>query len=190
MANLPVSGLSIVQEDTATGEVAEIYDDIKRVMEIPFVPNIDKVAANSARVLAGTWDVFRNVFLQTSLPLPLAAMILYSIAAARKCQYCSAVHQVTCKTLGIEEETMAALQTDLEALAPERVQAIVRFAQKCSMDPQSLEASDYDGVRAQGVSEEELAEIIGLAALGSYLDTLADGMKVDVDSVFKEALQG
>ncbi len=117
-------------------------------------------------------------------------MILFSISAAKKCQYCSAVHQVTCKTLGVEEDTLAALDSNLEALAPQRVQAIVRFAQKCALDPQSLEAADYEAVRAQGIGDQELMEIIALAALGNLLDTLADGMKVEVDSVFTEALGG
>jgi alkylhydroperoxidase/carboxymuconolactone decarboxylase family protein YurZ len=40
-------------------------------------------------------------------------------------------------------------------------------------------------VRAEGVSDEEIVEIIALAALGNYLDTLADALRVDVDDVFK-----
>ena len=190
MEQLPISQLPITEEQDATGAIARVYDDIKRVMEIPFVPNIDKVAAGAPNVLTGTWEVLRNVFLQTSLPMPLATMILFSIAAARKCQYCSAVHQVTCKMLGVDEETLAALDSDLATLAPQRVQEIVKFALKCALAPQSLEQADYDRVRDQGVSDQELLEIIGLAALGGYLDTLADAMKVEVDSVFKEALQG
>jgi uncharacterized peroxidase-related enzyme len=190
MAQLPTSGLPNTPEDAATGEVAQTFDDIKRVMEIPFIPNIYKAMATSPRALTGTWDVFRNVFLQTSLPMSLASMILFSIADAKKCQYCSAVHQVTCKTLGVDEETLAAIHNDLEALAPRRVQAIVKFAQKCALDPQSLSAADYDSVREQGISEEELVEIISLAALGNYLDTMSDGMRVEVDSVFQEALGG
>ena len=190
MTRLAVSGLSLVDEQTADSEVGATFDEIRRVMEIPFVPNIDKAAAGSPAVLAGTWEVLRNVFLKTSLPMSLAAMIMYSIAAARKCQYCSSVHQLTCKTLGIDEDTLSALGSDLAGLTPQRVQEIVQFALKCALDPQSLSEADYDAVRAQGISEQELIEIIGLAALGNYLDTLADCMKVEVDAVIKDALQG
>ena len=115
---------------------------------------------------------------------------MFSISAAKKCQYCSAIHQVTCKTLGVEEDTLAALQNDLSSVAPERVQAIVLFAQKCALNPQGLMAKDYDAVRQQGVSDEEIIEVISLAALGNYLDTLADALKVPVDSVFRDALAG
>lgn len=190
MAELPVSQLPTTEEETASGEVAQTFDDIKRVMEIPFVPNIYKAVATAPNALAGTWSLHQAVGLQTSLPMSLAAMIEYSIANARNCQYCSSVHQVTCKTLGVDEETLAALSGNLEALAPRRVQEIIKFAQKCALAPQSLTAADYDAVRDQGVSDDELTEIIALAAMANYFDTLADCMKIEVDSVIREALRG
>ena len=190
MTSSPISQLPLVQENEADGQAAELFDSIKQVMEIPFVPNIHKSVAAAPNALAGTWDVLRNVFLGTSLPMSLASMIMFSIASAKNCQYCSAVHHVTCKTLGVEEDTLAALQDDLSAVAPERVQAIVTFAQKCALDPQGLTEGDYDAIRAHGVSDEEIIEVISLAALGNYLDTLADALKVPVDSVFRDALGG
>lgn len=36
-----------VQESEASAEVSEMYEDIKREMGIPFVPNIDKALAQS-----------------------------------------------------------------------------------------------------------------------------------------------
>lgn len=188
MAELPISNLPLVEEPRAGGEVEEIYADIRRTMEIPFVPNIHKAMAASPSALAGTWNVLRNVFLRTPLPSSVASMILFSIAAEKQCRYCSAVHQVTCKSLGVDEDTFAALNADLEALAPRRIQEIVKFAKKCAMTPQQLSEADYDAVRAQGVTDEELIGIIALAALGNYLDTLADATKIEVDSVFAEAL--
>ena len=104
--------------------------------------------------------------------------------------YCSSVHQLTCKTLGIEEETLEALSRDYELLTPKRIQEIVKFAVKCAQDPTNLAGADYDRVREQGISDEELMEIIALSALGVYLDILADAMKIEVDSVIKQALEG
>ncbi len=190
MTSTQISPLPLVEEADATPGNADTFDDIKRVLEIPFVPNIHKTLANSPTVLTGTWEALRNIFLQSSLPTSLASMILFSISAAKQCQYCGAIHEVTCKTLGVEEDTLSALGGNLEVLAPHRVQAIVKFAQKCALNPQGLAAADYESVREQGVSDQELTEIIALAALGNFLDTLADGMKVELDSVFKEALGG
>lgn len=180
-----MSHLPIMDESAADPEVAEVFDEIKRVMEIPFVPNIMKSQGRSASALKGAWGALSNVFLGTNLPMSLASMILYSIAAARNCEYCSAVHKMTCKTVGIDEDTLRALEKDLEALTPRRVQQIVKFAQKCASAPMTVTEEDYENVRAEGVSDEEIVEIIALAALGNYLDTLADAIRVDVDDVFK-----
>ncbi len=185
-----MSQLPSIQETEASGEVANLYEEIQREMGIPFVPNIDKMLAISPSALAGKWQVLRNVFLQTSLPTSLAAMILYTVAAANKCNYCGSIHKVTCRTVGIDEETLAALDSDLAGLSPRRVQAIVAFAKKCATDRQSLVDADYDSIREQGVSDEEIVEIISLAALGNYLDTLADSLKVEVDEAIAQALQG
>jgi alkylhydroperoxidase family enzyme len=57
------------------------------------------------------------------------------------------------------------------------------------MEPQNLVGDDYENVREQGVSEEEIVEIISLAALGNFLDTIADSLKLDVDEAISAALQ-
>jgi uncharacterized peroxidase-related enzyme len=190
MNNLPISDLPIISEEDAVDEVGELYDEIKRMLESPFVPNICKVSAGSPTVLAGTWAVFRHVHLESSLPLSLKAMVLYSIASANRCTYCSAVHQVTCRTLGVDEDTLVALNRNLSALSPQRVQTIIKFAVKCATDGQQLTKADYDQVREEGINDEELMEIIALAALGNYLDTLTDAMKLEIDSVYAQALGG
>ena len=42
-----------IEEDAATGEIAEIYDSVKKAMQVPTVPNIDKILANSPPALKG-----------------------------------------------------------------------------------------------------------------------------------------
>jgi len=185
-----VSTLPIIDEDKASGEVAEIYEEIQREMGIPFVPNIDKALAISPNALAGKWQALRNVFLQTSLPTSLAAMILYTVASANRCNYCGSIHKVTCRTVGIDEDTLAALDGDLAALSPQRVQAIVSFAKKCATDRHNLDEADFASVREEGVSDEEIVEIVSLAALGNYLDTIADSLKLEVDEPIAQALRG
>jgi alkylhydroperoxidase family enzyme len=69
-----------------------------------------------------------------------------------------------------------------------RIQVIVRFAEKCAFEHGNMSDEDYEQVRAQGVSEEEIIEIVALAALGTYLDVMADSLKLNVDDVIAQAL--
>ncbi len=190
MDRIPISNIPLIDEQEATGEVAQIFEDFKRELEIPFVTNIVRAPATSPRVLSGFWEAFRKIAIQTTLPASLASMINYSVSSANKCNYCNSIHTVVCKTIGIDDNTLQALSSDLEALAPQRVQEIIRFAVKVGTDPQSLVQSDYDRVRDQGVSDEELIEIIFLAAWATFADRIADSMKVRLDQTFVEALEG
>lgn len=185
-----MSEIQGIRENEATGEVTGLYDEIRREMGIPYVPNILKALAHSPRALEGTWRAVHDVFLQTSIPHSLAAMIMYSVASANKCNYCGSIHKVTCRTAGIDENTLATLDGDLAALSPVRVQKIVEFARKCAMDRHSLTSADYESLRELGVSDEELVEIVALAALANYLDTISDSLKLEVDDAIAQALKG
>jgi len=188
MNYLPINQLPMTGRKDATGEVSEIFNDIRHTMDIPFIPNIFKTVAGSPQALIGSWGLMQNVYLQGTLPMTLKAMILYSISTAHQCKYCSAVHEVTCQNLDVSEEILEALAQDHDRLTPIRVREIVKFAVRCADDPVNLTEADYEHIREQGISNEELIEIIALAALGNYFDTLADAMKIDIDSVYAEAL--
>ena len=188
MGEITANGLQLVEEDEATGEVAALYEEIKREMMVPEVPNFFKALAVSPAALAIEWAAFKAMIEHRTLPQSLAAMISYAIAEQNECQYCSASHELSCRTLGIDEETLHKLVNDLPNLTPERIRATIQFALKVARSPKSLVREDYDDLRAQGVSDEELVEIIQLAAMGSSGDVLADALKVDVDRAVTEAL--
>ena len=188
MRSSTASGLPLVEEEEATGDVARIYAEIKRDLQVPVVPNYAKAIAVSPAALAIGWDFQRSFYQHTTLPQSLTAMILFTIAERNNCQYCSAGNEFTCRTLGVDEETLRALAEDLGKVSPQRLQAIVEFALKVSQNPQSLVAEDYERVREQGVTDDELVEIILIAAIGKYNDTLADALKVEVDPMVAEAL--
>ena len=188
MQHLTMSGLPMIEEEEATGEIARIYSDIKRELQIPFVPNGAKALAVSPAGLTIYWDFMRSFFKHTTLPQSLTAMTLFTIAKINHCQYCSANNELTCRQLGVDEETLNALVEDLTQVYPQRVRAIIEFAVKASRNPQGLVSEDYERVRAQGVTDEELVEIILVAAIGKYLDTLADALKIEVDPAVAQAL--
>jgi uncharacterized peroxidase-related enzyme len=188
MYSLTVSELPVIEEEEATGEVARIYADVKRDLQLPMVPRHLKVLATSPATLAIYWDFIRSFYQNTTLPASLTSMILFAIAERANCQYCSASHELTCRTLGVDEETLRLLADDLGHVSPQRVQAVIEFAIKVAEDPQSVAAEDYERVREQGVTDEELMEIMLVAALGKFNDTLADAAKIDVDDMVAESL--
>ena len=188
MHYLQVSNLPMIEEDEVTGEVAELYAETKRVLEMPFVPNVAKAVAIAPNVLAMCVDVYRSFYQNISLPQSLIAMISYCIPTAKNCKYCAANGELHCRTLGIDEATLEKLARDLGNVNPARVRAIIQFSLKCALDPQSLVAEDYDLVRDQGVNDDEIVELIFIAGMANFSDTMADALKVEVDEMVVQAL--
>ncbi len=183
-----VSNLPMIEEQDAASQVAPIYADIKREMQLPFVPNMMKALAVSPAALAIHWNMIRGFYQHSTLPQSLVSMIFYTIAEAGHCEYCSATHELNCRTLGIDEATLSALAQDLSNVSPQRIRAIIEFAERAAHAPKSLKAEDFEQVRAEGVTDEELVEIIQIAALGVYSDILADSLKIEVDTMVAQAL--
>jgi uncharacterized peroxidase-related enzyme len=178
MSYVPIIKLTPMEEQEASGEIADLFDEIRLEMGAPYVGLAYRAMALSPATLASGWIMYRDFFRRATLPPALLFMIHYTISSARKCQYCSTGFKYACRSVGVDEAMLEALVHDLDAVAPIRTQEIIKFAVKCALDPQGLTEVDYDRVREQGLSDEELVEIIGWAAIAMYNDTISDSMKL------------
>lgn len=183
-----ITGLPVIEEEDASPEVAQIYQEIKRDMHLPFVPNIYKTVAVSPGTLKVQWAVTRAMFQYLTLPEALVSIIFYAVARANNCQYCSAGHEASCRMLGIDEEILQQVAHDLGRVSPERVRAILEFALLVSHEPQAVSRTDYDRLREYGIPDNEIIEIVFLAGMGHMGDTIADSLKVEVDTPAGEML--
>jgi len=188
MAYLPTNGLPFIEEEEATGDIVEIYTDMKRDLQLPFVPNLVKAMAASPETLAFFVNLWVSSEEYRTLPASLVSMINYTIATKSNCTYCSASNELNCRTLGVDQDTLDKLIKDLGNLRPERIQAIIDFSLKIAKHPQDLTRQDFDKVRKQGVTDGEIVEIIITAALSVFSDIVADALQVDVDNMIATAL--
>jgi uncharacterized peroxidase-related enzyme len=179
VSHIPISKLPLVDEAEATGEIAELFDDIRRTLGVPSPGIAYNIMGLSPAVLASGWEMYHDFLQRATLPMPLLFMIHYSISSARNCKYCSANFKVACRSVGVDEVMLDAMVNDLNSLTPRRIQEIIKFAVKCALNPQSLKEPDYDRIREQGLSDEEIVEIIGWAAVAMYNDTISDSMKLE-----------
>jgi alkylhydroperoxidase family enzyme len=189
MQHLPISGFPIIEPEDADQETVQRYAEVQRETDLPFIPIWAKIAANSPPALDIYMDMWRSFNSNITLPQSIVPMILYCIATARNCIYCSVTNGLYCRTLGVDEETLVMLANDLENVSPKRLRAIIQFALKCAFESQQLVEEDYEKVRQEGISDDELAQIIFLAALANFNDTLADSFKIEVEPDTYEALK-
>ncbi len=178
----------IYSEEEATGEVAKIYEEIKQNSPYPVVPNYFTALSSSPSGLAMLWEMSIAYQKNLTIPQALVAMISYTIAAKSECEYCSSAHELTCRTMGVNEETLEMLIKDLENLNPRRVRVIIDFAYKAAKHPQELNLEDYERVREEGVTDAEIVEIVMIAATAVLSDIVADALKIEVDEMVLQGL--
>ena len=90
-------------------------------------------------------------------------MIFVAISIDRKCKYCEAAHLACCRMLGVNAEAMEALVKDVLTIQDAKLREMILFALKCSRDPQSLQAQDYSRLRAHGLGQSEIVELIAMS---------------------------
>lgn len=190
MGTSQATGLPFIEEEEADEHTAALFATVKREMQTPFVPNWIKSIAASPAALEGYWGMFSNFVSRTTLPASLQAMICYAVASSNNCRYCASGNELACRIYGIDDETLNGLVKDLDNVSPQRLQAIIKFALRVAHDPQSITRQDYDDLRAHGLADEEIIEIVVLAGIAQLNDIMADSLKIEVESAVAEALAG
>lgn len=188
MSDMKINGLEMIEEHEASGEVIELYETVKRDFQYPEVPNMIKALAMSPQGLRMYVDMIAAFYAHLTLPQSLISMICYTVAEKSNCTYCTAAHELTCRTLGVDEATLAQIADDLGSVNPERIRIIIDFALKAAKKPQTLTPEDYDAIRAQGISNDEITQIILVSGIAVFLDIVADSLKIDIDDGMKQAL--
>ena len=80
--------IEMISEENATGRVKEIYEEIKDVHGIDFVPNMYKVMASKPNFLEAKWDQIKAVMSETSTLNRLTKEIIaVSVSAVSGCKY-------------------------------------------------------------------------------------------------------
>ena len=180
MAHIPV-----LKSGEAPPAVEAVYDDFKRRMSFPGPPNFITTQGHSLAVVLGTWELIRNLLLGGEIPRGIKEMIFVAISRDRQCRYCTAAHLTCCRVLGVSPEALETLVRDLDNLPDPKIRQMIRFAIKCSHNPQSLMDKDYALLSEHGLSRSEVVELIAMSGLAVYANIIADSTAMDVDSMFE-----
>jgi uncharacterized peroxidase-related enzyme len=181
-----VPNVPLLEPAAASQQVAEVYEDFQRRMGFPAPPNFIKTQGHSLAAARGTWGLVQNVLVGGILPRTLKEMMFSAISRDRECRYCEAAHLACCRMLGVDEATLKQLVEDAGGLTPTKVRDIIAFGRKCARDPQSLGEADFQSLRQHGLSQSEIVEVIAMAGLAVYANTIADATALSADKMFSD----
>ncbi len=99
-----------VEESEATGKVKEIYEDIKKVLGISFIPNMYKTMANNPDYLETTWNKIQAIMTkQGKLDSKTKDIVALTVSIMSGCDYCIGVYNKTVRKAGLDDEALTEL---------------------------------------------------------------------------------
>ena len=176
--------IDIPEETTAADDVAEWY---RRQRESwGYLPNYAPAFALRPDV-AEAWNGLNGSIRHH---MDRRRYELATIAAAREYRstYCTAAHSKFLRDDCGDEATMRAIAadpsgTDLDATD----RAIVDFASKVARDASSIHQDDVDKLRAQGLTDADIVDVVMAASARAFFTKVLDALGVQADHQLGEA---
>lgn len=179
-------------EEDASDEVKDLYKGIKEALHQPFVPNFVRVFGGSPASIRAFTGMMASLLNGGVIPPPQKLLLFLAIASARNCEYCTSSQLVACRMAGVDQETIEKVAEEAERadVKPQRLQEMVRFAVKASLDPNGITPDDYETLFAVGLSKDECCELVCTAAMFTYAIIVCDSLGIPVDDEYLAILSG
>lgn len=171
-----MSRVPLVDPTTATADRAALLGQIHGAFGA--TPAMFRAVANSPAALASMWGSFGALGGGTLSAL-LGEQIAVAVADRNRCEYCLAAHTALGRKAGASAQTMADAQAGRSG--DPRTAAILAFALLVVEDRGAVEEEDVDALRRQGVTDEEIVEIIAHVALNLFTNYVNVALAVPVD---------
>ena len=158
-----MSRLQPITAATASAEQQQLLTHVKHALGV--VPNLVATLAQSPAA-ASAYLAFSGALAKGSLNAKLREQIALVVGEANSCDYCLAAHSLFAGKAGLSQEQIIAARA-AESTDPKTAAALA-FAQKIVTERGRVSDADVAGLRAQGFTEGDIAEIVANTALNIF----------------------
>lgn len=128
------------------------------------------------------WSIIRTTLVEGTLPATLKQMIALAVSSLNHCRYCTVAHTSALQELGLDQNVINACLagSELEGVPPGQ-RPILEFSRKCAQTPAGLTDEDFELLYDNGLSEEEVMEVIMISLTTNFVNGWADAAQIAVD---------
>ena len=176
-----MSILQTVKPEDATGEVAEIYAQIKNAWGN--VPTAIQAYSANPFLLKHQWEYYGSIMQHPTLSMPLTTCIRMLVSQAGQCGYCIDMNAgMLINLAGWTPEQVAGTRTDLNSspLSPKE-KTLLGLVLKMTRDSNSVSPADLQAVRDAGWSDGDILDAVNHGARMVAGDIIINGFKVERD---------
>jgi uncharacterized peroxidase-related enzyme len=190
-ANKGSTTIPIVEEDAATGVVAEAYDDYRTRFGRQHVPGILKCFATHPPLLEQMIALASSLlFAESDLARVTKEMIATHVSCLNACPYCLDSHASSLHQQGGSDELLLAIfRGNLESpsiSAKDRL--LLAFASKVTEASYKISPADIQSLQDAGWYQKQIAEAVHITALFACFNRVANAFGLQSQHLFNRDL--
>ncbi|MEW5889196.1 MAG: peroxidase-related enzyme [Pseudomonadota bacterium] len=172
-------------------ELKDLPEDIRaRILAVQeksgFVPNVFLALARRPEEFRAFF-AYHDALMEKNTGLTKAEreMIVVATSGANRCQYCVVAHgailRIRAKNPLVADQV--AINYRKADITP-RQRAMLDFAMKVALESHAVEEADYEALRAQGFSDDDMWDIAAIAAMFAMSNRLANAFSIRPNDEF------
>ena len=170
--------IETVPEEAAEGDLAEFYRQQRSGWG--FLPNFAGAFSTRPEV-ALAWNAL-NKTVREGMERRRYEIATIAAARALRSTYCTAAHSKFLRDECGDEPTLRAIADDPSGAKLDEVdRAVYEFATKVASDAASVRQADVDALRALGLTDGDVADVVFAAAARSFFTRVLDGLGAQLD---------
>ncbi len=176
-----------VPEDQAAGATAEMYATDEEVFG--FLPNFTRAFSSRPAVYAA-WRQLNGAI---KGGMDLRRYELATVAAARRLgsSYCTLAHGSVLLDKFLDADSVKAVVADHRTAGLSAADvAVMDLAEKVADDASSVRLEDIERLRSEGLSDEEIVDVVLAAAARCFFSKTLDALGVEPDAKYAELEPG
>ena len=173
MADERISWFPVLGDDELDEPERKLFAKATEV--VGFVPNVFRTYAWRPERFRAWFAHFKTVMEGTEgLPAREREMISVAVSMANGCLYCLVAHGAALREASDDKVQADRITLDYRrADLTSRERAMLDYAVKVTTDPLSCEEADIEALRAEGFTDEDIWDIIEVAATFNFTNRLA-----------------
>ena len=170
--------IDTIPEDAATGAVADYYRHQHESWG--FLPNYARLFSSRPDV-AEAWNRL-NLAIRGGMDRRMFEIATIAAARALHSTYCTVAHSKFLRDVCGDEETLERLADDPSGagLSPQD-RAVFEFATRVATDAAATRQADVDALRAHGLTDTDVANVVFAVAARSFFTRVLDGLGAQLD---------
>ncbi|MFD7660359.1 carboxymuconolactone decarboxylase family protein [Actinosynnema sp. NPDC059797] len=169
----------LIAEDQAEGRLAELYEEIKKATNLPFVPDMFRLTSTRPDLLEAVVAGYKGMYLGGVLPRQTRELISAWTSKVNECPYCVGTHNFFYRAFGGPEEIAAAVESAKSAddlPVDERTKVLLRLLTKLSREAYKVTDEDWQHALEAGWTAEELLEAFFTSSMFNFITRMVDGL--------------